>query len=110
MLSERIQIANTREHISWTYRFALFWFALSLAIFGGAYALAEIGEMSEASRTLMFVMLGTILVINAVWQAVVPGAGAGIAFNDLFTGLGGAWVIRSPHRLGPQGHSLHQST
>ena len=70
MLSERIQIANTREHISWTYRFALFWFALSLAIFGGAYALAEIGEMSEASRTLMFVMLGTILVINAVWQAV----------------------------------------
>ena len=69
MLSERIQIANTREHISWTYRFALFWFALSLVIFGGAYAVAEIGEMPEASRTLMFVMLGTILVINAVWQA-----------------------------------------
>ena len=70
MLSERIRVANTREHISWTHRFALFWFALSLVIFGGAYALAEIGEMSEASRTLMFVMLGTILVINAVWQAV----------------------------------------
>ena len=69
MLSERIQITNTREHISWTYRFALFWFALSLVIFGGAYAVAEIGEMPEASRTLMFVMLGTILVINAVWQA-----------------------------------------
>ena len=69
MLSERIQIANTREHISWASRFALFWFALSLVIFGGAYAVAEIGEMPEASRTLMFVMLGTILVINAVWQA-----------------------------------------
>jgi 3-hydroxymyristoyl/3-hydroxydecanoyl-(acyl carrier protein) dehydratase len=26
--------------------------------------------MSEASRTLMFVMLGTIIVTSTVWQAV----------------------------------------
>ena len=38
-------------------------------LFGGAYALAEIGEMSDANRTLMFVMLGTIIVTNAIWQA-----------------------------------------
>ena len=36
---------------------------------GGAYALAEIGDMSDANRTLMFVMLGTIVVTNAIWQA-----------------------------------------
>ena len=69
-LSEAQRVANTREHLTWAYRFALFWLVLSLVIFGGAYALAELQEMSEATRTLMFVMLGTILVTSAVWQAV----------------------------------------
>jgi hypothetical protein len=50
---------------------------LSLVLFGGAYALAEIGDMSDANRTLMFVMLGTIVVTNAIWQA------AGLAFARL---------------------------
>ena len=49
----------------------------SLVLFGGAYALAEIGDMSDANRTLMFVMLGTIVVTNAIWQA------AGLAFARL---------------------------
>lgn len=69
MLSEPIRVANTREHMSWSHRFALFWLALSLLIFGGAYVLAEFSEMPEASRTLMFIMLGTIIITNAVWQA-----------------------------------------
>jgi hypothetical protein len=69
MLSEAQRIANTREHLTWSYRFALFWLVLSLAIFGGAYALAGFEEMSEASRMLMFIMLGTIIVTSAVWQA-----------------------------------------
>ncbi|MGB8671045.1 MAG: hypothetical protein WCD29_14915 [Pseudolabrys sp.] len=42
---------------------------LLLVLFGGAYALAEIGDMSDANQTLMFVMLGTIVVTNAIWQA-----------------------------------------
>jgi hypothetical protein len=70
MLSEAQRVANTREHLTWSYRFALFWLVLSLAIFGGAYALAGLEDMSEASRTLMFVMLGTIIVTSTVWQAV----------------------------------------
>jgi len=70
MLSEARRIANTREHLTWSYRFALFWLVLSLVIFGGAFALAGLEEMSEASRMLMFVVLGTIIVISAVWQAV----------------------------------------
>ena len=41
----------------------------ALVLFGGAYALAEISDMSEASRTLMFVMLGAIIVTNVIWQA-----------------------------------------
>jgi hypothetical protein len=69
MLTEAKRVANTREHLSWAYRFALFWLVLSLIIFGAAYALAALEELSDTSRTLMFVMLGTIIVTTAVWQA-----------------------------------------
>ena len=69
MLSEAIRVANTREHMSWSHRFALFWLALSLLLFGGAYAIADLGEMPETTRTLMFVILGTIIITNAIWQA-----------------------------------------
>lgn len=77
MLSEPLRMANAREHISWSRRFALSWLALSLAVFGGAYALAEASEMSNTNRTLMFVMLGTIILANAVWLA------AGLALTRL---------------------------
>jgi membrane-anchored protein YejM (alkaline phosphatase superfamily) len=69
MLTEAQRVANTREHLSWAYRFALFWLVFSLVIFGAAYALAALEELSDTSRTLMFVMLGTIIVTTAVWQA-----------------------------------------
>jgi hypothetical protein len=77
MLSEPLRMANAREHNSWSRQFALLWLALSLAVFGGAYALAEASEMSNTNRTLMFVMLGTIILTNAVWQA------AGLALTRL---------------------------
>jgi hypothetical protein len=35
----------------------------------GSYALDELQELSEATRTLMFVMVGTIIITSAVWQA-----------------------------------------
>ncbi|MFZ0067104.1 MAG: hypothetical protein WAK90_13130 [Pseudolabrys sp.] len=69
MLSEPVRVANTREHISWSHRFAFFWLVLTLVLFGGAYSLAEVGDIPESSRTLMFVMLGAIIVTNAMWQA-----------------------------------------
>jgi hypothetical protein len=61
LLSEPQRVANTSEYMSWSHYIALFWL-------GVAYALAEFGEMPEASRTLMFIMLGTIMVTSAVWQ------------------------------------------
>lgn len=69
MLSETTRVANTRGHMSWSHRFALFWLALSLLLFGGACAVAEVGEMPETMRTLSFVMLGTLIITNAIWQA-----------------------------------------
>jgi hypothetical protein len=69
-LSKAQRVANTREHLTWFYRFALFWLVLSFVIFGGAYVLAELQEMSEATRTLMSLMIDTIIVTSAVWQAM----------------------------------------
>ena len=77
MLSEPVRIANAREHNSWSRQFALFWLALSLVLFAGAYAFAEATEISNTNRILMFVMLGTIILTNAVWQA------AGLALTRL---------------------------
>jgi hypothetical protein len=45
MLTEAQRIANTREHLSWAYRVAIFW-----AVFATT--------------------LGTIIVTSAVWQAI----------------------------------------
>lgn len=69
MLSEPTRVANTREYVSWSQKFALFWLALSLLLFGGAYAIAELGDTPEAMRALMLIVLGTIIVTNAIWQA-----------------------------------------
>jgi hypothetical protein len=70
MLTEAQRIRNTREHLAWAYRFAIFWLALALIIFGSAYLLADFEEFSDASRTLMLIMLGTMIITSAVWQAV----------------------------------------
>ncbi|MGB3657248.1 MAG: hypothetical protein WBA14_04860 [Pseudolabrys sp.] len=64
---------------------------LLLVLFGGAYALAGIGDMSDANQTLMFVMLGTIVVTNAIWQA------AGLALARLEN-------LILPRRKTPENH------
>jgi hypothetical protein len=69
MLRESQWVAHTREHLSWAYRFSLFWLLLSLAVFGAAFAVCEIGEVPSEARELTFIMLGTIIVTNAIWQA-----------------------------------------
>ncbi len=50
LLSETKRVANMREHISWSHKFALFWLALSLVFFGGAYALAEANRTPFSSQ------------------------------------------------------------
>lgn len=63
------QIAVIREHMQWAYRFAIFWDVLALAVFGGGYALATMMELNGENRAVMAVMLGTLLILNAMWQA-----------------------------------------
>ena len=63
------QVAVIREHMQWAYRFAIFWDVLALAVFGGGYALAAMMELNGENRAIMAVMLGTLLILNAMWQA-----------------------------------------
>jgi len=37
MLTEAQRIANTREHLLWAYRVAIFWAVFAILIFGSAY-------------------------------------------------------------------------
>jgi predicted metal-binding membrane protein len=61
------------EHITWARGYVVFWLVVTLALFGGAYALSELGTMATEERALLFIMLATILIINAVWQATALG-------------------------------------
>jgi hypothetical protein len=68
-MPEAQRIANTREHMSWAYRFSGFWLILALGVFAAAYFVTEQGEIAQESRTVMFIMLATLIIINAIWQA-----------------------------------------
>ena len=57
------------EHMTWARGIAIFWFLLCLAVFGGAYALAELFKLPSELRPLLLISVGTILIVNAIWQA-----------------------------------------
>jgi hypothetical protein len=58
-----------REHLRWAQGYVMFWMILTFAIFGAAYAMAQMFELSNELRTIAFIVLGTVLIINAIWQA-----------------------------------------
>lgn len=68
-MHEARRIANTREHLSWASRFAVFWLILALGVFAAAYLVAEYGEVAHESHAIVFIILATIIVINTIWQA-----------------------------------------
>jgi hypothetical protein len=55
--------------MQWAYRLAIFRDVLALAVFGGGYALANMMVLNGENRAVMAVMLGTLLILNAMWQA-----------------------------------------
>jgi hypothetical protein len=55
--------------MGWARTYAIYWLIMCLAVFGGAYAIAEMTNLSAELRSPLLIMLGTIIVVNAVWQA-----------------------------------------
>jgi hypothetical protein len=62
-------IASLREHMAWARTYAIYWLVVCLAVFGGAYAIAEVIGLAPELRTPLFIMVGTIIVVNTIWQA-----------------------------------------
>jgi hypothetical protein len=62
-------IALLHEHMGWARTYAVYWFLMCLLIFGAAFAVGEVVGVSAESRAPMFFMIGTIIVVNAIWQA-----------------------------------------
>jgi hypothetical protein len=58
-----------REHLRWAQGYVIFWMILTFAIFGAAYGMIQMFELSNELMTVAFIVLGTVLVINAIWQA-----------------------------------------
>ena len=62
-------LALLREHMTWARTYAIFWLVICLAVFGAAYAVADVIGLTTEFRIPLFLMIGTIIVVNAVWQA-----------------------------------------
>jgi hypothetical protein len=70
MSKEDEKVSIVREHIGWARTYAIFWFAMCLLIFGAADAMAEFIGLNAELRTPMFLMIGTIIIVTVVWQAM----------------------------------------
>jgi hypothetical protein len=84
------KLALLSEHMGWARTYAIYWLITCLAVFGGAYAIADMIDISPENRGPLLIMLGTIIIVSAVWQAagllvvrleqvVLPRARSGIA-------------------------------
>lgn len=62
-------LAQLREHMAWARTYAVYWLVICLAVFGGAYAIADVIGLTVEMRMPLLFMIGTIIVVNAVWQA-----------------------------------------
>ena len=69
MPSDDRRLTDIREHMRWARTYALYWLVMCLVLFGGAYAIAEFTELAVELRVPLLLMVGTIIVVNAVWQA-----------------------------------------
>ena len=90
MARDEQRLALLSEHLGWARTYGIYRLIMCLAVFGGAYAVAEMIELSPEHLVPLLIMLGTIIVVNAVWQAagllvvrleqvVLPRARPGIA-------------------------------
>lgn len=70
MQRDDAKLAILRDHLAWARTYAVYWFLACLLFFGAAIAVAEFIGLSADQRVPLLIMIGTIIVVNAVWQAV----------------------------------------
>lgn len=70
MPAEHPDTAILRPHLEWARRHAVFWLFLSLSVFAAAFWLLGLVEVPDGDRTAALVVLSTLILLNALWQAV----------------------------------------
>ena len=69
MQTDDAKLAILRDHLGWARTYAIYWFTACLLFFGAAYGVAEFIELGPDQRVPLLIVVGTIIVVNAVWQA-----------------------------------------
>jgi hypothetical protein len=64
------QMRVLRAHWEWAGRHALLWMIGTILIFGGMYVLLDLLAVDERVRVPLWILLGTLSVINAIWRAM----------------------------------------
>ena len=58
-----------REHWLWGGNYAILWIVVTIAIFAGAYFLFDYLNVDVQTRILSFILLSTLVLLNAIWRA-----------------------------------------
>ena len=66
--SDEIQIF--RERWEWGGNYAVLWIIVTIVIFGGAHAMFDYVDADDRIRVPAFVLLSTLIIVNAIWRAV----------------------------------------
>jgi hypothetical protein len=69
-MDSEAKIQIIRLHKTWADRYMVFWQVLTLLVFFGAYLVLSESNAEPAASTGALVLLATIVLIAAIWQAV----------------------------------------
>jgi len=58
-----------RGHWEWAGRYAVFWIIFTIVNFGGAHLVFEYFGADDRVRVACFILLATLILINAIWRA-----------------------------------------
>jgi hypothetical protein len=71
MAEEQVRIIKLPKR--WADRYSLIWLGFALLLFAGFRFVLERAGIEAADRTGAMLLLGLILFLAAIWQAVGPG-------------------------------------
>jgi hypothetical protein len=63
------EIAILRKHKEWANGYSVIWLIIAFGVLGGNYWLLTMAATSDMDRICMMVVVATLLLIIAIWQA-----------------------------------------
>lgn len=63
------ELRALKEHWEWGVGYAIIWALFTILLFGGAYFLLDYIGAGDGVRIPTFILLATLVLVNAVWRA-----------------------------------------